>query len=162
MDVVVLLDGSGSLYYRYRPIDRNWELEKRFRADLIANSKMATMDDEGRASGGLRFGVILFSWGAQVVSPITHKKDELVSKIKGMKWPRGWTFTDKALLKAKDMFAAGSTVNRQQIVMLLTDGRASNRYRAWLAAGTVRKAGIRIILIPVKNALRMKRDMCSW
>merc|ERR1719159_2411077 len=161
-DVVILIDGSGSLYYRYRPIDRNWKLSQKFTADLIGNSQMAKMDDEGRPKGGMRYGVILFSWGAQTISPITHKKDEIVTKVKAMKWPRGWTFTDKALLKAKTMFAAGSTVNRQQIVMLLTDGRASNRARARLAAKKVRDAGIRIILIPVKNALRMKKEMCGW
>merc|ERR1719217_1404364 len=161
-DVVVLIDGSGSLYYRYRPIDRNWKLSQKFTADLIANSKMATLDDEGRPKGGMRYGVILFSWGAQTISPITHKKDDLITKVKAMKWPRGWTFTDKALLKAKTMFATGSTVNRQQIIMLLTDGRASNKMRARLAARDVRDAGIRVIMIPVKNAMRMKKEMCGW
>merc|ERR1719159_1318985 len=139
-DVVLAIDGSGSLYYRYRPITRNWELSKKFSEKLMDAAIFAKMDDEGRPKGGLRFGVILFSANAKVISPITHKKDELITKLKAMKWPRAWTMTDRALLKAKDMFASGSTVNRQQIVMLLTDGRASNRYRAWLAAGTVRKA----------------------
>merc|ERR1719316_1176512 len=161
-DVVFLIDGSGSLYYRYRPIDRNWKLSQKFVQEFIEHSTLATLDDQGRPKGGMRYGVILFSWGAQTVSPITHKKDDLIAKIKAMKWPRGWTMTDKALLRAKTMFSVGSTKNRQQIIMLLTDGRASNRARARLAAKTVRDAGIRIILIPVKNALRMKKEMCGW
>merc|ERR1719316_1710484 len=112
-DVVFLIDGSGSLYYRYRPIDRNWKLSMKFVEEFITHSKMATVDDVGRPKAGLRYGVILFSWGAQTVAPITHKKDELISKIKAMKWPRGWTMTDKALLRAKTMFSVGSTKNRQ-------------------------------------------------
>jgi len=160
--VIILVDGSGSLWYRYGPKDRNWKLSQKFVEDLIGMSKMATMDDVGRAKGGLRYGVVVFSWGALTISPITHKKDELLAKVKAMKWPRGWTMTDKGLLKAKSLFSVGGTLRRQQIAIVLTDGRASNRWKARKAANEVRGAGIRVILIPVKNGIRMKKEMCRW
>jgi len=162
MDIMILIDGSGSLYYRYKPIDRNWELSKKFVLDLISMSKMAKMDDVGRAKGGLRYGVVLFSFGAVTVSPITHKKDDLLTKVKAMKWPRGWTMTDKGLLKAKAEFGVSGTLRRQQVVVILTDGRASNKWKTRKAAKEVRSAGIRVILVPVKNAVRVKKEMCRW
>merc|ERR1719498_351737 len=125
-------------------------------------SKMATIDAEGRAKGGLRYGVVLFSWFPVVVSPITNKKDDLLTKIKAMKWPKGATYTGKALLRAKKLFDVGSSRNRNQVILLVTDGRATNRWSAKIAAQQVRKGGVRIILIPVKNALRMKNEMCGW
>merc|ERR1719359_1667409 len=71
--------------------------------------------------------------------------------------------TDKALLQAQLMFQSGSSVNRQQVIVLVTDGKASNRKKAELAAKKVRSAGIRVILVPVGNAaLRMEKEMCSW
>merc|ERR550514_2006639 len=110
----------------------------------------------------MRYGVVLFSWGPSVVSPITHKKDDLITKIKGMTWPKGATYTGKALLRAKKLFDVGSSRNRAQVIILVTDGRATNRWSAKIAAQQVRRKGVRLILVPVKNALRMKREMCSW
>jgi len=163
VDAIVLLDGSGSLWYRYGPKDRNWELSKKFTIDLIGMSKMAKMDEHGRAKGGLRYGAAIFSWGANVVSPLSHKKDEVIDKVKAASWPRGWTMTDKGLLKAKQMFMIGGTKNRQQIIVLVTDGRASNRWKARKAANEVRAGGIRIILVPVGGAaLKQEKEMCRW
>jgi len=163
VDVIVLLDGSGSLWYRYGPKDRNWELTKKFTTDLISFSKMATMDDQGKAKGGVRYGAAMFSWGVTMISPITCKKDEIIDKVKAASWPRGWTMTDLGLLQAKAMFQIQGTVNRQQIIVVVTDGKASNRWKARKAAKEVRKAGMRIILVPVgRAAMKQEKEMCRW
>merc|ERR1719230_291794 len=96
---------------------------------------LAKVDDEGRPSGGLRYGVVLYSFNPQVVTQIAHDKKVLMDKIKGMKWPMGGTMTGRALLKAKQLFplAVGSN-SRLQVIILVTDGRASNRYWAFVAA----------------------------
>jgi len=71
--------------------------------------------------------------------------------------------TGRALLKAKELFPlAEGSGKRMQVIMLITDGRASNRYWAYQAAYVVRNSGIRLIIIPVKGALRNKADMCAW
>merc|ERR1719428_320630 len=162
VDVVFVLDGSGSLYYRYGPRDTNFKRIQTFVTKMVEASELAKVDGEGRAKGGMRYGVILFSWGAQTVTQITNKKDQIISKVKAMKWPRGMTYTGRALLAAKGMFAVGSTKSRQQVVVLVTDGRASNVNRARKAGATVRSAGIRVILVPVKNGVRQQKEMCRW
>merc|ERR1719171_2059981 len=130
---------------------------------LIDASKIAKEDENGRVGQGLRFGVVLYSFNAKVITQITNDKDELVTKVKGMKWPMGGTMTGRALLKAKTLFPlAQGGKNRLQVIVLITDGRASNRAWAWAAAKAVRDSGVRLVLIPVKGALRNPADMCAW
>jgi len=162
LDVVMVLDGSGSLWYRWGPRDRNFKLMQSFTKDLIENSEMAKINAKGQPKGGLRYGVILFSWNALTVSQITHDKAALLGKVKGMKWPRGATYTGRALLHANVLFNMGGTKQRSQVIVLVTDGRATNRWRAMRSAIKVKKNGIRIILVPVKNAIRQKAEMCRW
>jgi hypothetical protein len=166
LDVVLVHDGSGSLWYRWggRPLwDRNFKLSTGLTANLIKDSKMAKVDANGRPSDGLRYGVVLYSFSARVISGITADAKKLEEKIKAMKWPMGGTMTGRALLKAKELFPlAEGSGKRMQVIMLITDGRASNRYWAYQAAYVVRNSGIRLIIIPVKGALRNTKDMCAW
>jgi hypothetical protein len=166
MDVVLVQDGSGSLWYRWggrSKWDRNFELSKTFMLKLIDASKMAKVNEFEQVGEGLRFGVVLYSFTARVVSQITHDKKALVAKVKGMKWPMGGTMTGRALLKAKSLFPlAQGGKTRLQVIILITDGRASNRAWAWAAAKAVRDSGLRLILVPVKGALRNAADMCAW
>merc|ERR1719258_278273 len=75
----------------------------------------------------------------------------------------GGTMTGRALLKAKQLFPmAIGAGKRLQVIVLVTDGRASNRYWAYQAAKAVRDSGIRLILVPVKGAMRNQADMCAW
>jgi len=166
LDVVIIQDGSGSLWYPWAGKahwDRNFELSKKFMMDLVQQSKMAKVDKEGRPKDGPRYGVVLYSFNPKVISQITHDKKELDAAIKGMKWPMGGTMTGRALLKAKSLFpmALGSS-KRLQVIMLITDGRASNRYWAYQAARLVRQSGIRLVLVPVKGATRNQAEMCAW
>jgi len=166
LDIVIVQDGSGSLWYPWRGKahwDRNFELSKLFVQKLIGQSKMAKVDDQGRPSDGLRYGVVLYSFSPRVISQITHDQKKLDAAVKGMKWPMGGTMTGRALLKAKELFPlALKASKRMQVIMLVTDGRASNRVMAWQAAKQVRDSGIRLIVIPVKGALRNPADMCAW
>merc|ERR1719214_479455 len=126
-------------------------------------SKIATENEFGKIGDGLRYGVVLYSFNPKVISQITNDKKALIAKVKGMKWPMGGTMTGRALLKAKTLFPlAQGGKNRLQVIILITDGRASNRAWAWAAAWWVRHSGIRLIVVPVKGALRNFHDMCAW
>merc|ERR1719265_1219936 len=166
LDIVVVHDGSGSLWYRWggkAMWDRNFKLSVDFTRKLIKDSRMAKVDSEGRPSDGLRYGVVLYSFNPRVISQITHDKAKLDTALKGMKWPMGGTMTGRALLKAKQLFPlALGAGKRLQAIILVTDGRASNRYWAWQAAKQVRNSGIRLIVIPLKGAMRNQADMCLW
>merc|ERR1719428_1613421 len=130
---------------------------------LVGKSKMATVDANGKIGTGLRYGVVLYSFRATVTSMITHAKSDLETKIKAMKWPMGGTMTGRALIKAKQLFPlAPGGKDRLQVIILITDGRASNRAWAWAAAWWVRHSGIRLVVVPVKGALRNFGDMCAW
>jgi hypothetical protein len=166
MDVVLIQDGSGSLWYRWggrAKWARNFELSKTFMLKLVSMSKIAKENEFGKIGDGLRFGVVLYSFSARVISQITNDKKALDDKIKAMRWPMGGTMTGRALLKAKTLFPlAPGGKTRLQVMILITDGRASNRAWAWAAAKSVRDSGIRLILVPVKGALRNPADMCAW
>merc|ERR1719375_854321 len=166
MDVVLIQDGSGSLWYRWggrSKWDRNFELSKQFMLKLVDMSDLAKVNEFEQVGHGLRFGVVLYAFSARIVTQITNDKKALEGKTKGMKWPMGGTMTGRALLKAKTLFPlAPGGKTRLQVIVLITDGRASNRAWAWVAAKQVRDSGIRLILVPVKGAMRNAADMCAW
>jgi len=172
LDVVLVQDGSGSLYYpcgwwcrKKTPekMAKNFNTCRSFMEHLVGASKIAKNDDFGYPKNGLRYGVVLYSWRAKVISQITEKKDELLAAIKGMKWPRGGTYTGRALDSAAGLFkVAQGAGKRLQVIVLITDGRASRRRDALQAAIRVKNSGIRLIIVPVKRAVRLKAEMCRW
>jgi len=164
MDVIIVLDGSGSMFWRYGPKDRNWVLMKDFAKGLIGSSQMAEFDKEGKPSGGVRFGLITFAWDPVVVSQISNDKEKLMGDIDKMVWAKGGSYVGKALLNAKKLFQTGSTASRHQVVVLVTDGRASNKGKALAATKQVKAAGARLIVVPVKNSMKPdeEAEMCSW
>jgi len=166
LDVVIVQDGSGSLWYPWKGKahwDRNFELSKTFLSGLIHNSHLATLDAFENLKGGVRFGAVLYSFNPRVVTQITNDAAVLKKKVTAMKWPMGGTMTGRALLKAKELFPmAPGAGKRLQVIMLVTDGRASNRWWAHVAAYAVRTSGIKLIVVAVKGALRNQGDMCAW
>merc|ERR1719482_318905 len=112
MDMVILLDGSGSLWHRGpRSVwDTNFRREKAFTKEIIKHSKMDGADvmeqeDDGKYPTHMRIGIIVFATRVKVVSKLSGKKDELIKKLDAEKWPMGATMTHSALREALTMFA---------------------------------------------------------
>jgi hypothetical protein len=165
MDVVFVQDGSGSLWYPWRGKafwDRNFELSKSFMLKMVDMSKMAKVDENENVGVGARYGAVSYAFNPKVDAQITEDKAELKTKITAMKWPMGGTMTGKALLEAKKLFQKVGSAKRIQVMVLITDGRASNRAWAAQAAKIVRDSGIRLMVVPVKNAVRVQAEMCGW
>jgi len=167
LDVVFVLDGSGSIgYWRRGPkhYGRNFKLMQDFIGKIVAQSKLSKLDEFEQAGDGLRFGVVLYSFSARRISQVTSDKDKLLADIKKMRWPRGGTMTHRGLFLAQTLLntADGGGSNRLRVIVLLTDGRASNKKWAGKAAVQVKNAGNRLIVIPIKRAFRLKNEMCSW
>jgi len=166
MDVVVVQDGSGSLWHWPGPRS-SWDLNfrrcKEFTKVLIDKSEMAKVDADMVLGHGVRFGYVVYSWGAYTKSQVTTDAAKLKTAIDGTKWPMGGTYTHRALYKAADLLRMTvGPKTRIQVILLITDGRATNRYMAMQAASHVKNSGMRLMVIPIKGALRNKAEMCRF
>jgi len=164
MDVVVVQDGSGSLWHWPGPrkdYDLNFRRCKEFTKVLVDKSNIAEEDADGKLSHGVRFGYVVYSFRAYTKSQITTDKAKLKGAIDGSRWPMGGTYTHRALYEAAKLLRmAVGPKDRMQVILLITDGRATNRAMAQQAAYSVKKSGMRLMVIPIKGALRNKAEMC--
>jgi len=164
MDIVLLIDGSGSLG------KSGWA------AEIVAAKQFvdAFMD----ATNKVEMAVILYSgprtWGG--VSQCTGKNaktvdQEKVCKIKtvihftddlkkvkgviaGLTWPQGSTLTSLALLTAKAELSLGRP-NAKSNVIVFTDGRPLSYRKTGMASRSVRKTA-RLVWVPVTKFAPLK------
>jgi hypothetical protein len=163
MDIVLLLDGSGSLG------------KKGWKAEIVAAQYFV---DAFVDSGKAEMSVILYSgprtWGkvkkcvgknAQNVDmeqcgikTVTHFTDDL-KKVKqlitGLDWPQGATLTSLALMTAKAELPLGRK-DAQSAVIVFTDGRPLSYRKTGMASFVVRKAA-RLLWVPVTKYAPLKR-----
>jgi len=165
LDVVLLIDGSGSLG----------------KSGWAAEIKAAQMFvDAFAVSGGqAEMAVILYSgprtWGGvrscfarnrktvdrkrickvQSITHLTSDLAEVKKKIAALVWPQGSTLTSLALLAAKDELALGRKDSHANVVVF-TDGRPLFYRATALASRAVRKSA-RLIWVPVTKYAPRKR-----
>merc|ERR1719162_2089404 len=155
LDVVLLIDGSGSLG------KRGWA------AEMIAAK---TFVDAFSQSHKANMAVILYSgprtWsgvrkctgksakkvsqkycGIQTITHFTEDMDKVKSLINGLVWPRGSTLTSLALMTAKAELSLGRK-NSASNVIVFTDGRPLSFRKTGMASRIVRKSA-RLVWIPV-------------
>jgi hypothetical protein len=163
LDVILLLDGSGSLG------KAGWTAEITAAKIFIGAFQMS----EGKA----QMAVILFSgprtWSgvskcmgksSQTVSledcgikTVTHFTDDLNKVdqlVTGLDWPQGSTLTSLALMTAKAEMSLGRA-DEHTIVVVFTDGRPLSFRKTALAAHTVRKSA-RLVWVPVTKFAPLK------
>merc|ERR1719364_72984 len=125
LDMLVLLDGSGSVNW-YGP---GFEQERSF------TKKLFELMSFGET--GAKAGVILFSWEAELISPMTTDQAALLDAVEGMVWPHWSTDTAAALTMAKtELTNSGrpDVAKENTIVFLLTDGNANSMWSTRKAA----------------------------
>jgi len=157
LDIVLLIDGSGSLG------KRGWKAE-------IKAAQMF-VDAFSGSGGKANMAVILYSgprtWGGVnkcfarntkkvdrericAIKTITHFTSDL-KKVKqlitGLTWPRGSTLTSLALMAAKAELALGRKQARSNVIVF-TDGRPLSFRNTGIASRHVRKAA-RLVWVPV-------------
>merc|ERR1719313_3239661 len=162
VDVVLLLDGSGSLG------KKGWKAEIKaagYFVDAFTESKKANL------------AVILYSgprtWSgvykctgknSKKVSPeacglktITHFTDDM-KKVKqlitGLEWPRGSTLTSLALSTAKAELALGRK-EAKSVVVAITDGRPLSYRATGIASKNIRKSA-RLVWVAVSKYAPLK------
>jgi len=137
VDIVLLLDGSGSLG------QAGWDATKK------AGAMLARAFGAGSTANGadVRLAVQLFSYSITWVQHLSADTAAAATAIEALTWPRSLTYTSRAL----DM--AGSELNlgradAQSVVLVITDGRPMYYHRtAWAAWRLRRKA--RVMWVPV-------------
>jgi uncharacterized protein YegL len=136
-DMVVLIDGSGSLG------SDGFDTFKAFVANLLKRISFGKTAAKG--------GVVVFSSEDQITmsSPMTEDSAALIAAVEGATWPYGSTDTTSALAMADQMLhnSGRSEVSRDDtLVLLITDGPPNNMQNAIRAAQKLHDRG-RVIVI---------------
>jgi len=169
LDVVFLIDGSGSLG------KRGWD------AEIIAAKKF--VDAFSSTGAKAQMALILYSgprtWGGvgkctgknggkvdmektckiKTITHFTKDMKKVKELIGGLSWPSGSTLTSLALQTAKAELALGRK-EAKSIVVVITDGRPLSYRNTWLAAKNVRKSA-RLVWVPVTRYAPLK-SIKSW
>jgi hypothetical protein len=164
LDVVLLIDGSGSLG------SAGWKAEIKA-ANLF-------VDAFSGAGGSAKMSVILYSgprtWGGVYkcvgknkdkidqekvckIKTVTHFTDDMKkvkTLINGLSWPKGSTLTSLALMTAKAELSLGRK-DASSVVVLITDGRPLSYRRTGVASKMVRKSA-RLVWVPVTKYAPLK------
>jgi len=165
MDVVLLIDGSGSLG------QKGWNAEMKasqFFVDAFSQSpagiaNMAVIMYSGpRTWGGVRRctgrnkGKVDQEkvCGIKTVTHFTTDMPKVKQLIAGLKWPRGSTLTSLALMTAKAELGLGRSTERSRVV-ILTDGRPLSYRATKMASRAVRKVA-RLVWVPVTKYAPLK------
>jgi uncharacterized protein YegL len=169
LDIVVLLDGSGSLG------KEGWKASVAA-AQMFVNSFRVSEDSEGESKANI--ALILFSgpptWSGvykctgqaaesvdmettcriKFVSHFTRKLKDLYNKIGELEWPQGSTLTSLALATAKAELSVGRK-DAESVVIVITDGRPMSYRKTTLASRSLRKAA-RLVWVPVTQYAPLK------
>merc|ERR1719506_1613658 len=138
LDMLLLLDGSGSVNW-YGP---GFEQERSFALSMF---NLMSFGD-----AGAKAGVILFSWEAELIQPMTTDQAALISAVEGMSWPHWNTDTAAALTMAKtELTNSGrpKVSKDSTIVFLLTDGNADSMWATYSAADAVKEVATLYVVI---------------
>merc|ERR1719261_1248705 len=130
LDMLLLLDGSGSVNW-YGP---GFEQERQFALSMF---QLMNFGD-----AGAKAGVILFSWEAELIQPMTTDQQALIDAVEGMSWPHWNTDTAAALTMAKtELTNSGrpEVAKEQTIIFLLTDGNPNSMSSTMAAAEAVKE-----------------------
>merc|ERR1719482_1278795 len=154
IDLLLLLDGSGSVNW-YGP---GFESERSFTLDLF---NMLNFGDTAAKAG-----VILFSWEAELVHPMTTDQAALLDAVEGMSWPHWNTDTAAALTMAKtELTNSGrpEVPKEKTIVFLLTDGNPNSMSATNAAAEAIKEvATLYVVIIGDNVNLRAMRNWASF
>ncbi|XP_061676919.1 collagen alpha-6(VI) chain isoform X2 [Syngnathoides biaculeatus] len=152
-DIIFLVDGSTSI-----------TLDK-FRSMQKFMSSMVNQTTVGKDL--TRFGVILFSSDPKSVFTLNQydSKRQVLQAISALKSPYGDTYTGKALKYALSFFDAEyggrAALNVPQILMVITDGDATDGNNLRQPSSALRDKGIRVFSIGVEGALRNQLEIMA-
>ncbi|KAM4580451.1 collagen alpha-6(VI) chain-like isoform 1-T2 [Odontesthes bonariensis] len=143
-DIIFLVDGSTSI------TPANFTLMQKFMQHVVNYTSVG--------KDLTRFGVILFSTNAKSSFTLQdyNTKRRVLKAISDLKPPKGDTYIDKALEYTLEYFGpqhgGRGEQNLPQILMVITDGEATNPYNLEKPSLALRDQGITVISIGVEGA----------
>merc|ERR1719502_2103056 len=167
MDVILLIDGSGSLG------KAGWKAEikaAQFTVDAFPDSGKAEMavilysgpktwSGVKRCTGKNAHNVDMEQCGIKTVTHFTDDLKKVKQLVTGLDWPRGGTLTSLALMTAKAELGLGRK-GAQSSVIVYTDGRPLSFRKTELASRAVRKSS-RLLWVAVTEFAPLKY-IKSW
>lgn len=130
MDVVLLLDGSGTI------TEAGFGTLKDLSKELIRGYSPST--------DGAKLAIAAFAKQAKAVSGLTDDADALNSRLSAEPFLKGPGNAGAGLLRAASLLSAGGRKNAGSLVLILTDGRLIDPFLARQAADRLKKSGVRI------------------
>ncbi|XP_077431453.1 collagen alpha-6(VI) chain [Vanacampus margaritifer] len=152
-DIIFLVDGSTSI------------TPDKFKSMQKFMSSMVSQTTVGKDL--TRFGVILYSTAAKSVFTLNQyeSKQDVLQAILALEPPRGDTYTGKALQYALSFFNAEyggrAALDVPQILMVITDGDATDRNNLRQPSIALREKGISVFSIGVEGAIRNQLEIMA-
>merc|ERR1719160_483248 len=162
LDVVLLLDGSGSLG------KKGWAATvtaAQYVVDAFKDSgkgNMAVIRFSGpktwsgvkKCIGKSKEKVDMETCGIKTVTHFTQDMKKIKQLITGLEWPEGSTLTSLALMSAKAELALGRKDSKANVIVI-TDGRPLSYRKTTIAAKLLRKSA-RLLWVPVTKYAPLK------
>jgi len=133
-DIVLAVDVSGSMK------QEGYDMMKQFVAEFFDSYLI----DEDHA----KFGIIEFSRLSKVVVPLTSDVAELKAGAEKMSFQRDNTRMFKAFSLAGNVLMEGRP-DATSLVIVLTDGKPSMKWKTKVAARRLKESGTRIAVVPM-------------
>jgi len=169
LDVVILLDGSGSLGEEgWKQTKKAGEMfvralhggENHVKVSVILFSGPTKWAQYEKCTGKVNGTVDMKKdCGIDVVQHFTVDMDAAATVVSGLAWPATTTLTSQALLAAKTELTLGRK-DANSVVIVVTDGKPLNSGRTGEAAKQV-KAGSRLMWVPVTRNVNID-DIKRW
>lgn len=145
-DIIFLVDGSTSIL----DVKGAWESMLKFMETIVNQTTVG--------KNLTRFGSIVFSDSPNLIFTLNEhsSKTEVLQAIRTLKHPEGDTHTGEALRYSLPFFneinGGRAALGVPQVLMLITDGNATQPEELPKAAAALRNKGINVYAIGIKNA----------
>jgi hypothetical protein len=163
LDVILLIDGSGSLgkagwnaeIKAARMFIGAFKAAEKVEMAVILFSGPRTWSGVAKCTGHSVAPAGLETCGIKQVSHFTSDLNQIDQKVIGLDWPQGSTLTSLALLTAKAEMSLGRG-DIHTVVVVLTDGRPLSYRKTGEASREIRKRA-RLMWVPITRFAPLKQ-----
>ncbi|BFZ22805.1 hypothetical protein BsWGS_25844 [Bradybaena similaris] len=149
LDIIFVLDASGSIGAQ------NYKVQQNFVAKLVHHFKYG--------SNGAQFGALLFATKVEKLFDLktyVASRSECTAAINSAPYIEGGTNTHLALqyISDKELHSSawGGRPNAKKVVVLITDGDASNKPSAKAAADALKRQGVTIFALGIGEQVSLE------